>query len=273
MAKSAKVQAKAEAVDNYSKSISTRGGILAVDGTPIPGNSIDVIVLLSVHENKFYEGEFDPDNFAIPDCYAFGDVNNEEDPSEGMAPHPEAPNKQHDNCEECPMNQWGSAAKGRGKACKNVRNLYVMDSSEIEGTPKEIEAAELRRLTLPVTSVKNWGRYAAQVADDMERPSWGVITTISIVPDAKTQFAVVFEFKELINFTQETYDALKKKLAALKKDVIQPYVQFEQTAPVRPQGRAKAAMQRQAVSKPAAKVVGKQAANQGAARGRVGSKF
>lgn len=273
MAKQAKVQATAEKVDTYNKTIGTRHGILTVDGTPIPGNTIDAVILLAVHENKWYENGFDPDNITIPDCYAFGDVNNEEDPSEGMAPHEEAKNKQSDACEGCPLNEFGSAEKGRGKACKNIRRLICMEPSDLEGTPKEIMAAEMRSLSLPVTSVKNWGKYMGSVADDMSRPSWGVVTTISLVPDPKNQFAVVFEFKELVNFNQEMYDALKKKLVDLKKNVIQPYVEIpQQEKPVRPVGRAKQAVQRVAAKTAAAKTaVAAGAKANGAAR--AGKKF
>lgn len=267
MAASAKVQAKAEAVEVYNKTIGTRGGILTVDKTPIPGNTVDAVILLAVHENKFYAEGFDADEIKIPDCYAFGDVNNDEAPGDDMAPHEQAKDKQHENCDDCPLNQWGSAEKGRGKACKNVRRLYCLEPSDLEGTPKEIAAAEIRCLTLPVTSVKNWGKYMDGVAGDMSRPSWGVVTTISIVPDPKTQFQVVMEFKELVNFTQEMYDALKKKLADLKKNVIQPYTELPPVEKaVRPVGRAKQAVQRVA-AKTAAKAPAPVAAK------KVGKKF
>lgn len=251
MQKTAKVQAQAEKVDVYNKTIGTRGGILTVDGTPIPGNTVDAIILLAVHENKYYSGDFDPSDIKIPDCYAFGDVNNEEDPGADMVPHEQAKDKQADACDGCPMNEWGSAAKGRGKACKNVRRLICMEPSDLEGTAKEIMAAEMRTLTLPVTSVKNWGKYMESIADEMTRPSWGVVTTISIVPDMKNQFAVVFEFKELVQFDQTKFDSLKKKLADLKKNAVQPYVEIEQAEkPVRPVGRAKQAVQRVAAKQP-----------------------
>lgn len=264
MAATAKVQAKAEKVDTYNKSIGCRGGLLTIDGAAVPGNALDVVILLAVHENKWYSQGFDPDNPVIPDCYAFGDPNNEEDPGADMVPHEQAPDKQADACDGCPLNEWGSAEKGRGKACKNVRRLVCMDASELEGTPKEIAAAEMRTLTLPVTSVANWGKYMESVADDTSRPSWGVVTTVSARPHPKKQFEVTFEFKELVQFSQESYDALKKKLADLKKNVVQPYVQFEpEEKPVKPVGRAKQTVQR---------VAAKQAANAPAAKARAGAK-
>lgn len=52
-------------------------------------------------------------------------------------------------CENCPYNKYGSASKGRGKACKNMIRLYIM----IEGSPIPLV------LTLPPTSIEGWQNY------------------------------------------------------------------------------------------------------------------
>lgn len=55
-------------------------------------------------------------------------------------------------CANCPFNQFGSADDGAGKACKNMVRLYVLRGGE----------AFPLMLTLPPTSIRNWGNYLAK---------------------------------------------------------------------------------------------------------------
>lgn len=62
------------------------------------------------------------------------------------------------SCEGCPYNEYGSGAdqtgkQGRGKACKNMRRLYLMMS----GDPN------LYLLTVPPTSIKDVNRQLAKI--------------------------------------------------------------------------------------------------------------
>lgn len=61
-------------------------------------------------------------------------------------------------CETCPLNQFGSAAaskgeQARGKACKNMRRLYLM----MDGDPN------FYLLTVPPTSIKEVNRQLAKI--------------------------------------------------------------------------------------------------------------
>ena len=87
-----------------------------------------------------------------------------------------------------------------------------------------LEAAEVRSIGVPVMSVRNWAKYVKDVlAEELERPYFGVVTTLSVVPDAKSQFKLQFAFKELINFDQALWDAMKKKTADCAKEIVAPY--------------------------------------------------
>jgi hypothetical protein len=94
------------------------------------------------------------------------------------------------------MNQWGSAEKGRGKACKNVRHLALIPAVN---EASEVEGAELAVLKLPVMSVANWSNYVDKCAALYRRPPLGMITVVSTVPDAKSQFRVVFNAADKVN--------------------------------------------------------------------------
>jgi hypothetical protein len=151
-----------------------------------------------VLENVYYEGDYDPDNPSAPTCYAFG--RDEKD----MAPHPkvvEAGTAVSEKCSGCPNNEFGSADKGRGKACKNTRRLALLPAGTYDerGKLKLIDdpdvhaAASIRFMKLPVTSVKGFAGFVKAVSSTLKMPPHGIVTKVSVEPDPKTQHKVVFE--------------------------------------------------------------------------------
>ncbi|MGC8733267.1 MAG: hypothetical protein ACP5RC_13565 [Halothiobacillaceae bacterium] len=188
--------------------MSTRGGVLSLGDTPMPGNMVAVIVLDSVRENSFYGNQpFNEANPQPPVCYSFSRDN---DPAVGphisMASHPEYFVPQADTCGACRWNEWGSAERGRGKACQNRRRLALVPAGFYQARPRsrdfdlhlfedamQIANADTVYLRLPVTSVNEWAKYVQQLAASVQRPPAGVVTKIELVPDAKTQFKLTFE--------------------------------------------------------------------------------
>lgn len=53
------------------------------------------------------------------------------------------------DCFSCPLNQYGTGKKGKGKACKNMNRLYILQ----EGSPLPL------MLTLPPTSLKGFRKF------------------------------------------------------------------------------------------------------------------
>jgi hypothetical protein len=217
MAAAAKAVAKTEQIQGV-KTISTRNGVMKIDDEPVEGNALSCIVLGSLHENQYFSGDFDPKNPAPPDCYALGDPTKDK-PDEGMAPHEKAADKQAASCDECPFNKMGSAERGRGKACKNVRRLIVIAADAIE----DLGSADMRLLKVPVMSTNNWAKYVHKVNEDMRRPPWGVVTEISLHDDDKSQFRIEFEFQELVQFDQATYEAMQSKVKQAMNALQAPY--------------------------------------------------
>jgi hypothetical protein len=233
MADAAAKSAKAEKPVSGLQGISLQGGILTVDEEPVPGNELDVVVLVAVHENQYYAEAYDADKKAIPSCFSFGDPDGDE-PEDSMAPHAEATDKQGDDnglCANCWANAMGSAPVGRGKACKNVRRLALITADTLE-SPAAVLETEVRVLKVPVMSVKGWALYVRnQLNEELKRPYWGVVTTIKVVPDKKSQFRVTFAFKELVDFTDELYEAIEKKINEVKPQLTTPYVKLEDAEP------------------------------------------
>jgi hypothetical protein len=233
LAEAAKRQANTEQLYNTTKKISTKGGILAIDDVPLENNELECVVLVAAHENLFYTGRYDPNTPQVPACYAFGDTE-AENPQDTMVPHEESSDPQSDTCATCPNNVMGSSETGRGKACKNVRKLAVVSVDDVESA-ETLSEAEVRVLSVSVTSAKFWSKYVKQVcAEELQRPAWAVRTKIKLLPDANTQFKIVFSAAGMVELNQELYEGLKKKIAEVAPQLQQPYQQPEEVIPVKP---------------------------------------
>lgn len=176
---------KATAIEKPTTSnIGTKAGILTYNGTPVPENKLNVIVIASTHANLYYEGAYDEKNPTNPVCYAYSED------GEGMRPHPKSSKPQHTDCASCQWNAWESdPSGGRGKACKNTRRLAVIPA---DTTVVDLPTAEIATMQLPVTSVKVWAQYVNKLSTLFARPPLGVYTTIGSVPDRQTTFKLTF---------------------------------------------------------------------------------
>lgn len=199
LANQAKIAAGMEANTGGNQYFSVRGGVLTLADMPIAGNHMAVVMLDAIFENVYYAGEYDPDTPQPPTCFAFG-----RDEAE-MAPHPsvvERGQQQHETCRGCPMNVFGTADRGKGKACRNTRRIGMIPAGELSGSPTVFKAytdeehfatATPAYMKLPVTSVKGYSTFVKSVAASLKRPPRGIFAKILVVPDAKTQFKVICE--------------------------------------------------------------------------------
>lgn len=196
-AKQAEEYANQEAGTGGGKFFSIRGGTLALNGAPIPGNQMAVVIVDSLLVNAFYQGDYDPDSPQGPSCYAFGRD------EKTMVPHEECGEKQSDGCTDCPNNQFGSASKGRGKACKNGRRIAVIPAGLINkqgvferAKDESFASEEVIYLNLPPTSLQGFGAYVKQVAGALKRPPHGVITLVKVGKDSTNTYPkVTFEME------------------------------------------------------------------------------
>lgn len=213
MAGAAQRAAETEQTSGGGKFFTMRAGVLKYDDVALPGSTIACVIAHGIHENVFYEASFDADNKTPPTCFAFWDPTKSDDdgPDDEMTP-PETVDKeecftrQSDLCSTCPQNEWGSAEKGKGKACGNRRRLAILPAGTMKSLGKnkgmELEMfededsfkkADLGFMKLPVTSVKAYSAYVREVSEQLGRPLWGVYTQINVVPHDRYQVAVEFE--------------------------------------------------------------------------------
>ena len=194
--------------------ISVRAGQIQYNGAGVAGNKLDVIVVENVLENCYYEGEWDADNPQPPVCFAFGRESDE------MSPHEKSAKPQHDTCHGCPNNEFGSAEKGKGKACKNIMRLALLPAKPL--TNEAINKSEVAYMKLPVTSVKGFSAYVRRLNTLHELPPFAFITQIGAVPDAKTQFKVTFDDTEMID-DEEILEALVLRHEEQSKEIMFAY--------------------------------------------------
>lgn len=195
---------------------SFRAGVLAFNGVAIPGNKLECIIVASGFVHRLYEGAFDADNPQAPICFALSLT------GEDMEPHKDSAQPQSDKCETCENYKWGSAEKGRGKACKAGRNLIAIPKSALE---QGISKAEMGKMTLPVTSVRGWANYVNSLATQYRRPPWAMLTEVSLVPDVKTQFQVKFTAVGMVD--NEHLAAIRAKQEMANTVLLAPYEHSE----------------------------------------------
>ena len=73
------------------------------------------------------------------------------------------------DCYDCPLNQWGSATGGAGKACKEKRMLFLLRPDDL--LPIVVQA--------PSTSIQPMRRYLLRLASQ-GLPYWSVVTSLGL---------------------------------------------------------------------------------------------
>lgn len=264
LAKYADSAASMEANVGGGQFFSLRGGTLSWQDSPLPDNQMAVIILDSILENVFYDGVYDPNIPQSPSCFAFGREEKE------LAPHSiviEAGANQCDNCGDCPMNEWGTAAVGRGKACRNTRRLAMIPAGTFNQNGKlemfddedHFASTAIGFMKLPVTSVKGYASFVKQVAGALRRPPFGIITKVKVVDDDKSQFKVVFE--PLTTVPDELMATIMQRYEEAKSTIDFPYTpNDDEPAPPTRNNRSRAIPKpsgRGAAQKPAQKPAGR----------------
>lgn len=198
MALDAKVAKGLEAKVGGTQFFKTEGGILALGDKNIPGNTIIVSILHHVLENVFYENQYVRGKNEPPLCYAFGEDEDTIKPHDDVFARDQ---EQHEQCAGCPMNAYGTADVGRGKACSNRRRLMVLPVGQYDPKSEKVTLVKGAKgladqepvfLTIPPTALKGWASYVRSMADDFGRPPYGVATKITIAPHKENQVEYTF---------------------------------------------------------------------------------
>lgn len=197
--------------------ISLKSGVMSYGGTPMPGNKVEAIILAAGYRNVYYAGRFDPNNIVNPNCFALSESD------EDMVPHENVREKEHETCDGCPKAEWASDPNGgRGKACKQGRRLVLIPANALEEGPEKVKTAELAIMDMPVTSVKNYSQFVNTLSVSANVPTYAAVAQISVVPDAKTQFKVMFQAMRVVP-TVALLAAIKSRRNEALRIALAPY--------------------------------------------------
>ena len=113
-------------------------------------------------------------------------------------------------CATCPMNQYGSAKEGRGKACKNMRQLYLLRSGEY--MPLQV--------TLPPTSLSPFREFMNQAFVLRRRTSFGSVGQIGLkkASNGSNDYSVA-TFKRLYDFEGEDLAQIRTYANSFKEQI------------------------------------------------------
>ena len=152
--------------------------------------------------NAYFEGKFDGEKSA-PICSSI-------DGKYGI----DLQTGEEKACDTCPMNQYGSGEDGRGKACKNQHNIYLL---------REGEAFPLL-IVLPPTSKKPFNAYMTKRLIGKGLLSSSVVTRITLKKEknaggieyAQAVFAVERPLSDEERAVAKEYAADIKKITRAK---------------------------------------------------------
>lgn len=128
---------------------------------------LSMVIVDFCSRNLFYSGAYDKDNIQPPACFAIG-----ENPKK-LVPSANSPEKQSDDCVDCPNNAWNSAGDGKpGKACKNTRLMAVLPPDAAPGDPMWL-------LEASPTAIRGFDGYVNGLATRMNLAPFAVVTTVT----------------------------------------------------------------------------------------------
>lgn len=140
------------------------------------GRVASFVIVDFIRANKFYDEPFHEDEITLPACMALS-VTGEE-----MAPLDGVPNRQHEQCDGCEQNAWGSADVGRGKACAEQYVLAVL-AVDPSNKDEDYSNCPMAMITCPPTSKKNFGTYVRELEDKTGRPPLAFLTEFAFDDD------------------------------------------------------------------------------------------
>ena len=201
-----------------SPAVVIQHGAMMYHDQPVPNNELDVIVVASTTERCYYDKPYDPDVISSPACFAQGLE------PRNLTPHPNVVAPQSAKCDGCAMAEFGSAKVGKGPACKTYRKIIMIPASTLA---YEVAQAEMAYMKVSPTSVKNWSKYAQQLASSAGIPPWAAKTQVKVVPDKKTIHQIQFNGIAPIE-DQDMLAAIHSRIEDAESKLMQPYTYEEE---------------------------------------------
>jgi hypothetical protein len=216
-AEEAKAAAEAAPVSGGVPMVSLKGEQFQIGETFLP-DPLEAIVVAEVMQNIYYDSPYNADNPTSPGCFAMALAVKG---AEGqMTSHETSPNRQGGvdfKCQGCEMNQFGSAEIGKGKACSNYRKLALVMTSD-PGFKDPDTPLTWATMSLPPTSLGDWGKFVMGLDRVEHRPPHGVVIKFTFDrrnPDANKRKRVI-----AVGYQNITDVTMAMRVNALRKELI-----------------------------------------------------
>ncbi len=190
-----------ESIENFQlpRAKMTAGGLELAEGTP-PLTELEGVIVHTKKTKVYYDKPYNPSVVTPPTCFSPDGIT----PSDGAGM--ENYKKQSDACKTCKHNVFGTNTMGKGKACRDLKPIFLLLSVE----PGQ-EAVMPRQLTITPTSIKNQERYLMNLTE-MGVNYRKVKTKLSLFKEnpKDTFFKIKFEKGSKLDDAQiKNVDALK----------------------------------------------------------------
>lgn len=192
--------------DSRRISVDQKDGSFVGPGDLNMGDEIKAVIVDFCTYKRYYDRPYNAANPTPPACVAIGDILSEMAPEEGV------PAPQSDLCKNCWANEWGSG-NGRGKACKDSRDLALVLVDELEDD--EIEP-ELYVMSCAPTSIKSFDAAAAKVYQLYNGTPIKAMMTLR-VKATENFYNVQFGDIEPNAYLEKTYPLLERTAALLSR--------------------------------------------------------
>jgi hypothetical protein len=106
------------------------------------------VIIFGAKQKVFYKEVYDASKKLPPDCFSHG----------AKVPDSSVEHPQHPTCKGCPQNEFETAATGKGKACRDLRRLFLLMSVDAGS-----EAIMPMQLNITPTSLKAFDDYLSKL--------------------------------------------------------------------------------------------------------------
>jgi hypothetical protein len=214
----AKVAADAAPVAGGPPLISTKGEQFQIGENILP-DMLELIVVAEGVLRTYYDSDYDPDQKSPPACFAVAVADKNVDAT--IVSHESSPNRQGGKdfkCQGCEMNAFGTAERGKGKACGEYRRLAVVFSDD-----KALSSGEGNitwgYLNLSPTALGDWGKFVQGLERVERRPPHGVI--IKFTFDRKNPKEQMRKRVIAIGYQKISDPGVASRILKLRKEILE----------------------------------------------------
>lgn len=182
----AEVQGNLESVEDFRlpRCQMTAEGLVLIEGEK-PILELTGVIIHTKKTNVYYDKPYNPSDISPPTCYSLDGVKPED------LPPSDEYMKQHETCKGCPKAEYGTNSMKSGKACRNLKPVFLLLGDE---------AIMPRQLTVAPSSLKAANQYLLDLTErGMSYRKVKTRVTLFKKQSRDTYLSMKFEFAGKLN--------------------------------------------------------------------------